>query len=36
MLSVIQEEEISLFIENSQWRHLSEFEGMTSDSSDNE
>ena len=36
MLSVIKEEEISLFSERSEWEHLSEFEDMISDSSDNE
>ena len=35
MLSVIQEEEISLFSECSKWEHLSEFEDMITDSSDN-
>ena len=36
MLSVIQEEEISLFSESSEWEHLSELEDMISDSSDND
>ena len=37
MLSVIkEEEEISLFGERSEWEHLSEFEDMISDSSDND
>ena len=36
MLSVIQEEVISLFSESSEWEHLSEIEDMISDSSDND
>ena len=36
MLSIIKEEEISLFSERSEWEHLSEFEDMLSDSSDND
>ena len=36
MLSVIEEEEISLFSESGEWEHLSEFEDMISDSSDND
>ena len=36
MLSVILEEEISFFSQSSKWEHLSEFENMISDSSDND
>ena len=36
MLSVTQEEVISLFTERSKWKHLSEFGGMISDSSVND
>ena len=36
MLSVIQEEEISLFTKSSEWEYLSEFEGMISDASDDD
>ena len=36
MLSVIKGEKISLFSERSEWDHLSEFEDMISDSSDND
>ena len=36
MLSVIQKEEISLFSASSKWEHLSGFEDMISDSSDND
>ena len=35
MLIVIQEREISLFSESSEWEHLSQFEDMISASSDN-
>ena len=35
-LSVIQEEEINLFSESSEWGHLSGFEDMITDSSDND
>ena len=35
MLIVIQEREISLFSESSEWEHLSQFEDMISVSSDN-
>ena len=36
MLSVIKEEEISLFSERSEWEHFSELEDMISYSSDND
>ena len=36
MLSIIQEDKISLFRESSEWEHLSEFDDMISDSSDND
>ena len=36
MLSVIQEEEISLFSESSEWKHLPEFQDMIGDSRDND
>ena len=36
ILSVIQEEEIYLFSESSEWEHLSGFEDMITDSSDND
>ena len=36
MLSVTQEEEISLFSESSEWEHLSEFEDIICDSSNND
>ena len=36
ILSVIQEEEFSLFSESNEWEHLSEFENVISDSSAND